>query len=87
MNSRKNISRLTADIPQDYHLKIKSIALLTGKTIREVIMDAIDTLHIECITNNHIPNKGTRKVLEEINKGKNLICGIEAERISKKLGL
>lgn len=87
MSNRKDLSRLTSDIPKQYHVKIKSIALLTGKTIREVLMDAIDAIDIECITSDHMPNEETRKVLEEIKKGKNLISGKEAEKITKKLGL
>lgn len=87
MDNRKNLSRLTSDIPKQYHIKIKSIALLTGKTIREVLIEAIDALDMECMTSDHIPNKETQKVLEEIKKGKNLIRGKEAEKITKKLGL
>lgn len=87
MDNNKNLSRLTSDIPKQYHVKIKSIALLTGKTIREILMNAIDALDIECITSDHVPNKETRKVLEEIKKGKNLIRGKEADKITKKLGL
>lgn len=87
MNNRKDLSRLTSDIPKEYHLKIKSIALLTGKTIREVLIDAIDAMDVKCITSDHVPNKETRKVLEEIKKGKNLIRGKEADKITKKLGL
>lgn len=85
--NENELSRLTADIPKEYHLKIKSIALLTGKTIREVIMEAIDSIDVSCIESDHIPNAETRKVLEEIRQGKNLIKGKEAEKITKKLGL
>jgi hypothetical protein len=87
MDNRKNLSRLTSDIPKQYHIKIKSIALLTGKTIREVLIEAIDALDMECMTSDHIPNKETQKVLEEIAKGKNLVRGKEAEKNTKKLGL
>jgi len=87
MDNRKDLSRLTSDIPKQYHVKIKSIALLTGKTIREVLMEAIDAIDMECIASDHVPNKETRKVLEEIKKGKNLIRGKGAEKITKKLGL
>ncbi len=87
MNNRKDLSRLTSDIPKQYHLKIKSIALLTGKTIREVLMDAIDSIDIECITSTHLPNKETRKVLDEIKEEKNILRGKDADKISKKFGL
>jgi hypothetical protein len=40
-------------------------------------MDAIDDISIECIASSHIPNEETRKVLEEIKEGKNLIRGAE----------
>jgi hypothetical protein len=87
MNNRKDLSRLTSDIPKDYHLKIKSIALLTGKTIREVLMDAIDAIDIECITSTHVPNKETRKVLDEIKEGKNTLNTNEADKVTKKFKL
>ena len=87
MNRKEELTRLTSDIPKESHIKIKSIALLTGKTIREVLIDAIDSLDIACIESDHIPNKETRRVLEEIKKGKNLIKGKKAEKITKKLGL
>jgi hypothetical protein len=50
-------------------------------------MNAIDPIDINCITSDHLPNKATQKVLEEIRKGKNLIRGKEADKITKKLGL
>lgn len=87
MNNKKELSRLTSDIPKEHHLKIKSIALLTGKTIREVLIDAIDSMSIECMQSDHMPNKETLKVLKEIQEGKNLIKNKEAEAITKKLGL
>lgn len=79
VENRKDLSRLTADIPKRYHVKIKSVALLTGKTIREVLIDAIDAIDIECMVSDHIPNKETLKVLEEIKKGENLIRGKEEQ--------
>lgn len=87
MYNKNELSRLSADIPKKYHAKIKSIALLTGKTIKEVLMEAIDSLDIECFESDHIPNKETRRVLDEIKKGKGLVKGKEAEKITKKLGL
>ena len=84
---KTELSRLSADIPKQYHKKIKSIALLSGKTIREVLMEAIDSIDIECVTSDHIPNAETRRVVEEIERGKNLIKGKEAEKVTKKLGL
>ncbi len=87
MNSRKDLTRLTSDIPKEYHIKIKSIALLTGKTMREILMEAIDNIDINCMTSDHMPNTETKKVLEEIARGENIIRGKEAEKITKKLGL
>ncbi len=87
MDNRKELSRLTSDIPKQYHLKIKSIALLTGKTIREVLMDAIDAIDIECITSAHLPNKETRKVLDEIKEEKNILRNNDTDKITKKFGL
>lgn len=87
MSNKNELARLTADIPKEYHTKIKSIALLTGKTIREILMEVIDSIDIKCIESDHIPNEETRKIFEEIKKGKNLIRGKKAEALTKKLGL
>lgn len=47
--NREELSRLTADIPKEYHIKLKSVALISGKSIRTVIMELIDTLDLEAI--------------------------------------
>ncbi len=49
-------------------------------------MDAIDSMHIKCIESSHIPNQETRKVLEAVAQGKNLIKDKEAAKICKKKG-
>jgi hypothetical protein len=81
MNNPKELSRLTSDIPKHYHLKIKSIALLTGKTIREVLIDAI---HIECIPSTHIPKHV--KCLMESKKEKMYYTAKMLIRSLKNLG-
>ena len=91
MNSAKNnspeLSRLTADIPKKYHLKLKSISLVTGKTIREILMDAIDSIDMECIKSEHKPHKETLKSIDNIEKGKNLTEIDDLKDLFKKLGI
>ena len=38
----KNLSRITIDIPHEQHKKLKSIAALEGKSMREVIIESIE---------------------------------------------
>jgi len=70
--SKENLSRLTIDIPKKHHIKLKSIALITEKSMREIIIDAIESIDLKCLNNKHLPNKETLKSIDNIKKGKNL---------------
>lgn len=87
MHNEINLTRLTADVPKKYHTKLKSIALVTGKTIREILMDAIDSIDMECIKSEHIPNKETLKSIHNIEQGKNLTEIDDLRDLFKKLGI
>jgi metal-responsive CopG/Arc/MetJ family transcriptional regulator len=41
MNSSKNLSRITIDIPETDHKKFKALAALKGKSMRELVVEAI----------------------------------------------
>ncbi|MDR3645943.1 MAG: hypothetical protein P4L22_00195 [Candidatus Babeliales bacterium] len=87
MEKQKELTRLTLDIPTDEHRKLKSMAALTGKSMRDVLLQALDYIDIECLVSAHIPNNETQKVLEEIENLENLVRDKQAEIITKKLGL
>lgn len=84
-------SRITVDIPTVIHKKFKSLAANKGVSMREMIVEYIETQislenGAEC-PYSHTPNKATLKALKDAREGKGLICGAEADAITKKLGL
>jgi len=87
MNKKEEIFRITVDIPKNEHKRLKTISALTGKTMRELVIEGIGYIDIACIESDHIPNEETRKAIEQTRQGKNLIKGKEAEAIKKIFGL
>jgi predicted HicB family RNase H-like nuclease len=41
MNQKKSLSRITLDIPSEDHKQLKVIAAITGKSMRELIIEAL----------------------------------------------
>lgn len=41
MNPKKKLSRITLDIPSEEHKRLKAIAAMTGKSMRELILEAL----------------------------------------------
>ncbi len=41
MNQKKNLSRITLDIPSEDHKRLKAIAAITGKSMRELMLEAL----------------------------------------------
>lgn len=87
MEHIKELTRLTLDIPTTDHRKLKSIAALTGKSMREILLQALEYVDLECLSSSHIPNLETIRVLEEIESLENLVKDKQAEIITKQLGL
>jgi len=87
MSAKNNLSRITIDVPKNYHRKLKSIAALTGKSMKDIVMQAIESIDEECLYSNHSVNKKTLKVLEDIENNKDLIEAKDAQDLFKKLGI
>ena len=85
--NKDNLSRLTIDIPKRHHIKLKSIALITEKSMREIIIDAIESIDITCLSSSHLPNKKTLKSIDNIEKGTNLTEVNDLRDLFKKLGI
>lgn len=51
MNNKNEVSRITLEIPKDYHIKLKTIAAVSGKSMREIIIKSIE----ECFSLLQIP--------------------------------
>ena len=66
MKTKNELSRITVDIPKINHKKLKAMAALTGRSMREIITESIE----DYLGSAKYPNKKTLKAMEEAAKGK-----------------
>ncbi len=83
MNTKSDLSRITIDIPKKSHKRLKAMAAILGKSMREIIIESIE----ERLYSADSPNKETLKAIEKVEKSKDLIEADEAEDLFKKLGM
>jgi hypothetical protein len=83
MNTKGNLFRMTIDIPAEDHRRLKALAAVLGKSMRELVADWI---HGNLYSEN-IPNTETLKAIENIEKGKDLVEAKDAEDLFRKLGI
>ncbi len=83
MNRKKELSRITIDIPKEDHKKLKAMAAILGKCMREIVIESLK----EQLNGSKIPNKKTLKVIADAHKGKGLTTAKDAEDLFEKLGL
>ena len=93
MSTRNNndISRITIDMPKVDHKRLKTLAALSGKSLREMILEFIDQglsqyQEIECPL-NHKPNEETIKAILDSEKEENLVKAKDVKDLFKKLGI
>ena len=72
MSTRNELSRVTIDIPKIMHKKLKTHAALHGKSMRKIILDALESTE-SCRLSDHVPNKITRKAIKEALEGRGLV--------------
>ena len=78
-----HLFRMTIDIPAEDHKRLKALAAVLGKTMRELVADWIHgNLYYE-----NSPNAQTLKAIESIEKGKDLVEAKDAQDLFKKLGI
>jgi hypothetical protein len=75
-------SRITIDIPKAQHKMLKAKAAMLGKSMREIVLEGINTALC-----NNIPNAETQKVIDEIEKGKGLKKAKNLDDLFEKLGI
>ncbi len=80
MSTKNILSRITLDIPKVDHMKLKAIAALEGKSMREIILESIK----ETLKTNY-PNAETIRAIENVEQGKNLIEIENLDEFFKKL--
>lgn len=77
---KNEITRITFDIPTEKHKELKALAVLSGKSMRSIILEAI-----ECAISSHIPNEETIKAIQDAKERKNLVSKKEADELNKKV--
>ena len=83
MSAKSNLSRMTIDLPSEDHKRLKALAAVLGKSMREIVADWI---HGNLYSEN-VPNAETLKAIENIEKGKDLIESKDADDLFRRLGI
>jgi predicted DNA-binding protein len=74
---------MTIDIPAEDHKRLKALAAVLGKSMRELVADWI---HGNLYSEN-TPNTETLNVMKDIENGENLIESKDFEDLFRKLGI
>ncbi len=83
MSTKSNLFRMTIDISKDDHKRLKALAALLDKSMRELVSAWIhDNLY-----STNTPNAETLKAIDSVEKGKDLIQAKDAQDLFKKLGI
>lgn len=76
MSGKATMTRVSLDIPTDYHKQLKTIAALRSKTLRQLILDSLDECISKQASDEKIPeherwiyDPANRKIVEHIEKG------------------
>ncbi|HEU65001.1 MAG TPA: hypothetical protein ENH96_06430 [Chlamydiae bacterium] len=75
--------RMLIDVPVNDHKRIKALATVAGITIKEFITECIH----ERIFPENIPNRITKKAIEDIRKKRNLKKAKNVNELFKELGI
>lgn len=83
MTAKIHMSRMTLDIPQEDHRRLKALAAVLGKSMKEII---IEWMH-EHLYSSNTPNAETLDAIKQIERGENLIESENIDDLFKKLGI
>ncbi len=83
MSGKGELFRLTVDIPSADHVRLKALAAVLGKSMREIITEWI---HGNLYKEN-TPNAATLKAMKDIDQGKNLVESKDIEDLFRNLGI
>ena len=83
MDGKRELSRITIDIPVADHRRLKALAAVLGKSMRDIVVDSIE----EYLHKVKIPNKKTLQAIANIEAGKDLVQAEDLEDLFKKLGI
>lgn len=83
MISKESMSRMTLDIPEECHKRLKALAALRGESMRKIVLEWIcDQLY-----GHHSPNKDTLLAIEKVEKGKDIVECKDVNDLCNKLGI
>ena len=68
MNNQQHTVRISIDVPDSEHRKLKAIAALRGVSMKQIILEYIS----KEVYSDNIPNDETLKVFQEADEGKNV---------------
>ena len=80
--SQTELSRLTIDISKKTHTRLKAMAALQGKSMREYVSDLIRQA-----VYNKVPNRETLKAIADVEKDKDLVKAKDAIDLFDKLDI
>ncbi len=83
MTTKSHLSRMTIDVPEEDHKRLKALAAILGKSMREII---IEWIH-EHLYSLNTPNAETLEAIRQIENGENLIESKNINDLFKKLGI
>ena len=83
MTTKSHLSRMTIDIPQEDHKRLKALAAVFGKSMREIV---IEWIH-EHLYSFNTPNAETLNAMKQIERGENLVESKDIDDMFKKLGI
>ena len=83
MSTKSHMSRMTIDVPEEDHIRLKALAAIMGKSMRELI---IEWIH-EHLYSKNSPNAETLAAIKQIERGENLIHSDNIDDLFKKLGI
>ena len=83
MSVKDHMSRMTIDVPEEDHKRLKALAAVMGKSMREIISGWIH----EHLYSTNTPNPETLEAIRQIERGENLIEANNMEDLFKKLGI
>ncbi len=83
MDIKNDLSRITIDIPKESHKRLKAMAAILGKSMREIVIESIE----KRIYSEKMPNKKTLKAISDVEKRKDLTETKNIDDLFKKLGV
>lgn len=83
MSGKNHMSRMTIDMPEEDHKRLKALAAVLGKSMREIV---IEWIHGHLYKSN-TPNATTLEAIKQIEQGDNLIESANIDDLFKKLGI